>query len=125
LHEARLKKLGLEDNESESEEADDMSQQVLIRSPIVHNHYHQQPDTSAAEPPVTQPEPNNPNLSGSLLSRLWPLVAMALIGSGLGAGAISFFGGYGGEPPTAVDTDTQYELAPLRISSGEPDDTDP
>ena len=49
LHESRMKRLGMEGEESLEDE--DMSQQVLIRSPTITHHHYEQP----APTPVSQP----------------------------------------------------------------------
>jgi hypothetical protein len=132
-----MRKLGLDDEE-ELEETDDMSQQVVIRSPITHNHYHGDGEPQPTPTPTPTPQPAEPSPTtpapqpapstqgdGTIFSRLLALALAAALGGGLGAGALvgtlHVLGGNTEETP-AVDTDTQYELAPLRISSGEPGD---
>ena len=73
-----MSKLGLA---GEEPEADDMSQQVLIRSPVTHNHYH---DTPPKEQPSQPPQPSQP----SPWSKVWPWLlagAAGLAGAGIPA----------------------------------------
>lgn len=86
LHEARMKALGMEGEEKEPE-AEDMSQQVLIRSPIIHNHYG--PAKQSGEQPQrpTSEPPSPPQVPPSLISGLSPL-AKAAIASAIGLSTI-------------------------------------
>lgn len=87
LHESRMKSLGAE-GEEQKPEAEDMSHQVLIRSPTSHHYYSErpsanQPAATAGQPvssTVTTPKPGLSNLATTA-------IAAGLIASGLGAGA--------------------------------------
>jgi len=73
----------------------------------------QLPDTA------TQPTPGNRGQSNTLLRNSIPLL-MALLGGGLGAagGYIATRGGDTDVPAAVVDTDTTYEMRPMKLSSG-------
>lgn len=132
LHEARMGKLGLEGDEPK---ADDMSQQVLIRSPIIHNHYPATgqpvaPQPAATGTPPSQPVPATqptPSSGAAPNKRILPYVLTALLGTGLGAGAgaLPWVLSDRDVPPAAADTDTQYELQPMRISGNGDDPQTP
>jgi len=114
LHEARMKAFGMEGKDSdESPEAEDMAQQVLIRSPVTHNHHYeslasQQPEqsTESAEP-TQQPAQANTNwLKNAAL-------AAALLASG--AGIATMLQPQQNETPTFTDTDTVAVPKALQI----------
>lgn len=83
LHESRMKALGME---GEEKEAEDMSQQVLIRSPTIHNHYPATPSDNQPASPTTmsQPVADPPKSGFSNLAKT--AIAAGLIASGLGTG---------------------------------------
>jgi hypothetical protein len=94
LHESRMKALGMEGEEVP--EDTDMSHQVLIRSPITHNHYSptptpiQTPTPPAATPsqPPAQPPATPPPATNGRLS---PLATAALVLASLGLGSVSTY----------------------------------
>jgi len=130
LHELRMRRLGLEGEETCEDE--DMHQQVLIRSPIVHNHYQspaaaQQPQQPATQPdsasPPERPAPPADTQLGEAphRARILQYLASAVAGAGLvaaGAGIPAMLGDKQ-EAPAAVDTDTdtQYTIGPARITA--------
>lgn len=91
LHESRIKDLGMEGMEGEEKEpeAEDMSQQVLIRSPTIHNHYANQPATDQPQQP-NQPltKQPSPGLSPGTKAVIGALVATSLLGPALGGYAL-------------------------------------
>jgi len=84
-----MKKLGMEGEEKEPE-AEDMSQQVLIRSPVIHNHYSDKPNgqpvaTAPVAPTRAEPTATAPATPG--LSNLAKgAIAAGILASGLGLG---------------------------------------
>jgi len=120
LHEARMRRLGLEGEEREEEE---MSQQVLIRSPIVHNHYQSPPPAQPvpSSPPPTPATQATPQGDSRTNTSWLPYVLTALIGGGLGAGAGSLPWLLSDKPAAVAgeDADTKYVLEPMKISGGE------
>ena len=92
FHESRMKALGMEGEEKEPE-AEDMSQQVLIRSPTIHNHYADKPSTNG--PTTTSPQqPLSPSLATAPKSGLSNLatgaIVAGLIGTGLGGAGLTY-----------------------------------
>lgn len=111
LHEARMKAMGM-DGEKKELEADDMSQQVLIRSPIIHNHYSERPSANQPAAPatasqpaastVTPPATPAPAENGKKLSPLAKAaIVAALIGSPLAGGLAAWYF-RGGDETTIV-----------------------
>lgn len=99
FHESRMKALGMEGEEKEPE-ADDMSQKVLIRSPIIHNHY---PSANQPATPTPRSEPDPPPPPKPGLSNLaTAAIATGLIASGLGAGAGATYLMTRPDPPAVV-----------------------
>ena len=91
MHETRMKTMGMEGEEKEPE-ADDMSQQVLIRSPIIHNHY------ANGKPQTQQPQqPGQPaaqtGMSPTMKAILGTLVGTSLLGPAMGGWALYNSGG--------------------------------
>ena len=82
LHESRMKDLGMEGEEKESE-TDDMAHQVLIRSPIIHNHYDKTNQPQPAVQPQPQPQPTPAPTQKEGLGTLAKLAIAAAIGSGI------------------------------------------
>lgn len=83
LHESRMKDLGME---GEEKEAEDMSHQVLIRSPTIHNHY---PSANQPLPPVTANQPAAPTVDppkSGLSNLATSAIAAGLLAAGLGTG---------------------------------------
>ena len=117
LHEARMKNIGLPGGEPEAEE---MSQQVLIRSPITHNHYPVAPPTPepvTPEPvkPVTpepvKPEPvKQPAPDRSWLP--WAVVALSMIPASIFAWQLPKIFTPADKPPANVNTDTRNTIRP-------------
>lgn len=100
LHEARMKKLGVE---GEEPEAEDMAQQVLIRSPVTHNHYHEPKSEAPPQhvPPQQQPQPELQQQSA--WSKTWPWLLAAAAGMG-GAGTAAALIPKPEPPPPAVES---------------------
>lgn len=120
LHEARMTRLGLTGEEITGDKGEDeMSQQVLIRSPIVHNHYEQSktPTPEPNQPVVVQPQPTPPN-SGLLNSAIIGFSLLAGLGS---AGYLisNVLGTPTTKPPVVVPDG--YDLkSSIKPSFGEP-----
>lgn len=123
LHEARMKELGMEGEEKESETGD-MSHQVLIRSPITHNHHYDkssQPQPSPQPPSPTPPQQQQP----TGLSTLQKLAIGAALTTGIvgtGAGLWALFHKSGDtivNPVQAVDG-TGIGLLPPSKPTGKP-----
>lgn len=80
LQESRMKRLGMEGDEK-SPEDEDMSQQVLIRSPTIHHHYYAQEEQPA--PPVAQPQPvQQPESTAKTWLKRAAIAALPLAGVG-------------------------------------------
>jgi len=116
LHEARMKALGLEGDEKEPE-TEDMSQQVLIRSPVIHNHHYQDgakhpPTAVTPQPPIpqVQPYPQSPNPAPSSMSN-WAKAGLlaGVLGMPLATGAIGYLLA-NRDPFVDTDTDTRTGL---------------
>jgi hypothetical protein len=80
-----------------------------------------QPPTQSSPTPPSPADPATRPVSTSgaapNTSRMWPYVLTALLGTGLGAGAVGVPALLRDKPPAAVDTDTQYEFEDMKISS--------
>lgn len=91
LHEARMKRLGLECEENPAESEADMSQQVLIRSPVIHNHYGSPATASPSQQPTTPASPTQTQVPPPVAASLSPwhkaAIAAALAAGGLGGAA--------------------------------------
>jgi hypothetical protein len=109
LHESRMDSLGMKgDKSGESLEAEDMSHQVLIRSPITHHHHYEQPESSEPATPTTaqQPAPPPPKGMSTTAKIATSLGAALLLGPG-GVGVASLLGAFDKpEPAASVDSDT-------------------
>ena len=101
LHEARMKKLGMEGDETAEDE--DMSQQVLIRSPVTHHHHHyDKPTEEPTEEPTVQPQEQAQPKQASKLATAALVAASVLGGGGLGAGIPWLLGAYDQPTPTST-----------------------
>jgi hypothetical protein len=84
-----MKDLGME---GEEPEADDMSQQVLIRSPVIHNHYERpnanQPQTQPQQPSQQQTAEPPTGLSPATKALIGTLIGTSLLGPALGGYAL-------------------------------------
>jgi hypothetical protein len=113
LHESRMKRLGLEGEESPEDEA--MDQQVLIRSPVTHHYHYAQP--SAAPPSASsQPQEGNtakPKSTASTLAKAAMVAAGLVAGGGLGAGIPWLAGAF--DKPAAVNTTIQQPAQNLGV----------
>ena len=117
FHEESMKRIGLP--EGDEPEAEEMSQQVLIRSPITHNHYPVAPPTPepvTPEPvkPVTpepvKPEPvKQPAPDRSWLP--WTVVALSMIPASIFAWQLPKIFTPTDKPPV-VNTDTRNTIRP-------------
>lgn len=119
LHESRMKDFGMEGEEKEPE-ADDMSQQVLIRSPVIHNHHYgeqKQEPTAPASPtaPVTQPTATASSIPA------WAKTLALLLGTG-GLAGIGVSQLLPDGIPTApfIDTDTDTRSGIGLVPPGPP-----
>ncbi|HUS40403.1 MAG TPA: hypothetical protein VMX74_13200 [Pirellulales bacterium] len=101
LHEARMKNIGLPGGDGGEPEAEEMSQQVLIRSPITHNHY---PPTPVTPEPVKQPAPDRSWLP-------WAVVALSMIPASIFAWQLPKIFTPADKPPV-VNTDTRNTIRP-------------
>lgn len=95
LHESRMKSLGMEGEEQKQETgAEDMSHQVLIRSPTTHNHYSERPTNQPATPATiaAPPAPATPPVAKPGFSNLaTAAIASGILASGLGAGVLGTY----------------------------------
>ena len=97
LHESRMKHLGMEGEEKELK-ADDVGHQVLIRSPVIHNHYVDRTPTTPPSttpptaPPTTPPTtpPPTPPVTSPPTNGWLPLAAGLLIG-GIVVGGTTYY----------------------------------
>lgn len=90
LHESRMKDLGM-DGEEKEPEAEDMSQKVLIRSPIIHNHYSDKPNQPATPTPASQPAASTVTPPQSGLSNLAKgAIVAGVLATGLGGAGATY-----------------------------------
>ena len=117
LHESRMKRLGLEGSEEPPEEDDGMTQQVLIRSPIIHNHYDGKKAADDSGSTAPQPRPADPARN----PWLWPaVVGSSILFGTLGAGYLM-----SRKPlmptPTPIRPDVDYDLrSTIKPGFGQP-----
>jgi len=117
LHESRMEKLGLQGGgESDEPEDEDMSQQVLIRSPVTHHHHYEQPAEPTPEPAAPAPEPAaQPKGMSTTAKVATSLAAAALLGPG-GVGMAAMLGAFDKPPaPVVAPVDTDTDTIPTVI----------
>lgn len=112
LHESRMESLGMKGGESP--EVEDMAQQVLIRSPITHNHY--PPEPTPAQP-VEAKKPEGMSTAAKVATSL---AAATLFGPG-GVWMASLLGAFDKPatptptPPAVESIDTDTDTVPMVI----------
>ena len=113
LHESRMNRLGMEDGESDEPEDEDMSQQVLIRSPITHHHHYEQPATPTPEPAAPAQQPADPK--SNWLGKAAVAAALLAGGAGAGVGASALLGAFDKPQPASQGVDTDTDTIPTVI----------